>query len=425
MMTALALCAVGAEKALSNELRKLQLPIVSSGFGRVRFTADQKGLYKSLMALRTADRVLLEAANFPAADFDQLFEGVREIAWDQLIPRGSPVVISKVRSKGSKLSAETSIQSVSHKAVAECLCEAWRVNRLPETGNASDRYSSSPSNTNAEIRIYLDKDQASIALDLSGDPLFRRGYRTEGGNAPLRETTAAALLLLMGWKRKYPLYDPFCGSGTIAVEAALYAWNAAPGLGRSFALSRLAIGDKTVEAQVREELADKVDFSRIIRISGSDIDGRAAKLAAANMERAYDLVQRSRSAATRADKSKTIPNRETANGFASCFPSFRRLDMSQARAAEGEDRGFILSNPPYGERLGDLAHAEENYRVMGHLVQDFPGWTMGFITNHAGFESHFGKNASWVREITNGALNSYFYLYEGAEERHDVDSRRA
>ena len=416
-MTVLALCAVGAEKALSNELRKLELPIVSSGFGRVRFTADLKGLYKSLMALRTADRVLLEAAHFPAADFDQLFDGVREIYWEQLIPRGRPVVISKVRSKASKLSAETSIQAVAHKAVAECLCEAWRVNRLPET----DR----PSDMNAEIRVYLDKDQASIALDLSGDPLFRRGYRTEGGNAPLRETTAAALLLLMGWKRKYPLYDPFCGSGTMAVEAALYAWDAAPGLGRNFALSRLAIGDSAVEARMREELADKVDFSRIIRISGSDIDGRAAKLAATNMERAYELVERSRSAIARADKLRTIPNRETANGFASCFPSFRRLDMSQARADDSGDRGFILTNPPYGERLGDLAQAEENYRSMGHLVQDFPGWTLGFITNHAGFESHFGKTASAVREITNGALRSYFYIYEGAEEKHDVDSRRA
>jgi putative N6-adenine-specific DNA methylase len=342
---------------------------------------------------------------------------MREVSWDDLIPRGRPVVISKVRSKGSKLSAETSIQAVAHKAVAECLCEAWRVNRLPETDNPSDKP--------AEIRIYLDKDQASIALDLSGEPLFRRGYRTEGGNAPLRETSAAALLLLMGWKRKYPLYDPFCGSGTIAVEAALYAWDAAPGLGRSFALSQLAFGDRAVEAQVREELADKVDFSRIIRISGSDIDGRAAKLAAANMERAYDLVQRSRSAAARSDKSNTIPNRETAKGFASCFPAFHRLDMAQARAAEGEDRGFILCNPPYGERLGDLAKAEENYRAMGHLVQDFPGWTMGFITNHEGFESHFGKTATAVREITNGALRSYLYFYEGVEERQDVDSSRA
>jgi len=417
MMIALALCAVGAEKALSNELRKLELPIVSSGFGRVRFTADVKGLYKALMALRTADRVLLEAAHFPAADFDQLFEGIRDIAWEQLIPRGRPLVISKVRSKGSKLSAETSIQAVVHKAVAENLCEAWRVNRLPETGNASD--------TNAEIRVYLDKDQASIALDLSGEPLFRRGYRTEGGNAPLRETTAAAVLLLMGWKRKYPLYDPFCGSGTIAVEAALYAWDAAPGLGRNFALSRLAIGNSAVEARMREELADKVDFSRIIRISGSDLDGRAAKLAANNMERAYDLVERSRSAIARADKLKTIPNRETSKGFASCFPAFRKLDMAQARVDEDGDRGFILSNPPYGERLGDLAQAEENYRAMGHLIQDFPGWTLGFITNHAGFESHFGKNASAVREITNGALRSYLYIYEGAEEKHDVDSRRA
>lgn len=401
MMTALALCAVGAEKALSNELRKLELPILSSTYGRVRFQADTAGLYRALMALRTADRVLLEAAAFPAPDFDALFEGVRSIPWADLIPRGRRVVIAKVRTNRSRLSAETSIQAVAHKAVAERLCTTWKVARLPEAGDA------------AELRVYIEKDTASILLDLSGAPLFQRGYRTEGGAAPLRETTAAALILLLGWKRKFPLYDPFCGSGTIAVEAALYAWDAAPGIGRPFALTGLAIGDRETASRVRTELAAKIDFTRTIRISGSDIDQRAVSMALSNAERAYALARGAVGA--RAAGLPGGPDR-------SALPSFKRLDMSAAKADFPE--GFIVTNPPYGERLGDVEQAEAAYRAMGHLAEDFRGWTLGVITNHAGFESHYGRQADSVREITNGALRSYLYAYDRLGGPADVDSRR-
>ncbi|MFA6507787.1 MAG: class I SAM-dependent RNA methyltransferase [Treponemataceae bacterium] len=401
MMTALALCAVGAEKALSNELRKLELPILSSSFGRVRFQADTTGLYRALMALRTADRVLLEAASFPASDFDQLFEGVRSVQWADLIPRGRRVVIAKVRTNRSKLSAETSIQAVAHKAVAEQLCASWKIARLTEVGDS------------AELRVYIEKDVGSVLLDLSGAPLFHRGYRTEGGAAPLRETTAAALMLLLGWKRKFPLYDPFCGSGTIAIEAALYAWDAAPGIGRPFALNELAIGDRVIAARVRAELAAKVDFTRIIRISGSDIDSRAVSIAQANAERAYELVRGATSG-----RGARIPGEMDR----AAMPSFKKLDMAAAKAEHPE--GFIVTNPPYGERLGDVEQAEALYRSMGHLHDDFPGWTLGVITNHAGYESHFGRKADSVREITNGALRSYLYEYDRMGGKSDVDSRR-
>ncbi len=401
-MTALALCAVGAEKALSNELRKMEFPILSSSHGRVRFQADTAGLYRALMALRTADRVLLEAGSFPAADFDQLFEGVRAIPWADLVPRGMRVVIAKVRTNRSKLSAETSIQSVAHKAAAERLCSTWKISRLPEYGDA------------AELRIYLEKDTASVLLDLSGAPLFQRGYRTEGGLAPLRETTAAALILLLGWKRKFPLYDPFCGSGTLAVEAALYAWDAAPCLGRPFALTGLAIGSREVAARVRSELAEKVDFTRTIRISGSDIDPRAVSIAQSNAERAYDLARGASPA-----RGVRIPG----SADRPALPSFKRLDMAEAKAEFPE--GFIVTNPPYGERLGDVEQAEAVYRAMGHLHVDFRGWTLGVITNHAGFESHYGHKADSVREITNGALRSYLYAYDRMGGLVDVHHRRA
>lgn len=401
-MTAIALCAVGAEKALSNELRKLDLPVLSSAFGRVRFNADLAGLYRALMSLRTADRVLLEAASFPARDFDALFEGVRAVRWQELIPRDRRVVVSKVRTNRSALAAETSIQAVAHKAVAERLCAAWKVSRLREDGEV------------AELRVYIEKDVASVLLDLSGEPLFRRGYRTESGAAPLRETTAAALLLLLGWKRKFPLYDPFCGSGTIAIEAALYAWDAAPGLGRTFALSGLGIGDRALAARIREELAAKVDFTRTVRIAGSDIDTRAVAVAKANAERAREIAR---------GGAPGRGARAAATDGLELVPRFSRLDMAAAKAEFSE--GFLLANPPYGERLGDVEQAEATYRGMAHLRTDFPGWTLAFITNHAGFESHFGANATQVREITNGALRSYLYAYEGTGKQHDVDNRRA
>lgn len=215
--TAVALCAVGAEKVVSNELRKLNLKVDDSLYGRVRFRADITGLYRALIGLRAADRVLLEIANFKAADFDALFEGAAAASWERIVPKGMGLKVAKVRSNRSQLKAETSIQAIVHKAAAQRLCGKYKINRLPEFSQGS------PVKT-AEARVYVEKDMVSLLVDLSGKPLFKRGYRSEGGAAPLRETTAASLLLLSGWKRKFPLYDPFCGSGTILIEAAMYAW---------------------------------------------------------------------------------------------------------------------------------------------------------------------------------------------------------
>jgi putative N6-adenine-specific DNA methylase len=392
------LCAVGAEKAVSNEIRKLGLQMAEGGFGRVRFKADVSGLYRALMGLRCADRVLLEAAWFPAPDFDALFKGVGAVPWEELIPSGMGLRIAKVRTNRSALTAETAIQSVAHKAAAERLCAKFGVSRLPQGGD------------DAELRIYIERDRASVLLDISGEPLFKRGYRTEGGIAPLRETTAAAMVLLSGWKRKYPLYDPFCGSGTIAAEAALYAWDLAPGLGRRFALERLLIADKAVETKVRGEFLDKADFTRLVRIAGSDTDSRAAAAARANIERALQPVR---------GKAGVKPG--------PALPEFMVLPMEEAvppgrnaenSAGEGraekpeEPAGFIITNPPYGKRLGDQESSERIYSEMGKLARNFPGWKLVLITDHPGFESFFGRKADSCREITNGAIRSYLYQYE-------------
>jgi putative N6-adenine-specific DNA methylase len=406
--TAVALCAVGAEKVVSNELRKLGFSILDTGFGKVRFSADIPGIYRALMALRAADRLLLETALFEAMDFDALFDGVKAVPWEDLIPRGMGLKVAKVRSNRSRLKAATSIQAIVHKAAAERLCEARKIRRLPEGEKI------------AELRVYVEKDRVSLLLDLSGDPLFKRGYRSEGGAAPLRETTAAAILLLAGWRRKFPLYDPFCGSGTIVIEAAMYAWDMAPGLGRPFAVRDLCIADPAAEKAVRAELLARVNFDRTIRIYGSDADSRAVSIAKSNALRAYDL------ACGRIPQQGVRLGAETAAGGAA-LPEIRVLPMKNAHASvilpsasapspqagDGPEKGFILTNPPYGKRLGSPEEAEAIYGEMAGLCRGFPGWKLALITDHPGFESFFGKKANSCREITNGAIPSYFFQYDG------------
>jgi putative N6-adenine-specific DNA methylase len=393
--TAVALCAVGAEKIVSNEIRKLGLKVNEGGFGRVRFQADLQGLYRALMGLRAADRVLLETAWFEARDFDALFEGVRKLPWEDHIPPGFGLTVAKVRTNRSRLQAETSVQAVVHKAAAERLCSKRGINRLPEHGDL------------AELRVYIEKDMASILLDLSGEPLFKRGYRTRGGTAPLRETTAAAVILHSLWKRKFPLYDPFCGSGTIAIEAAMYAWDIAPGIGRRFALEKLLLDDKKIEAAVRYELVEKIDFSRLVRIGASDSDAASAAAAGANLEDALALVR---------GGGRRINMPDAGNR-----PSFRVLPMEEASPTSWRptslaqpltEEGFLITNPPYGRRMGDTESAEKIYTEMGKLARRFAGWKLALITDHPGFESFFGKKADSCREITNGAIHSYLYQYE-------------
>jgi putative N6-adenine-specific DNA methylase len=357
------------------------------------------------MGLRTADRVLWEAARFPAADFDALFEGIRAAPWERFIPRGMGLRVDKVRSNRSQLRGITSIQGVAHKAAAERLCGKYRVSRLPEQGAA------------AELRVYLEKDEAQVLLDLSGEPLFKRGYRTEGGIAPLRETTAASLLFLSNWRRKFPLCDPLCGSGTIAIEAALYAWDAAPGTGRNFALEGMLAADRQIEREVREEFLSKTDFTRTIRIFGSDADPKAIAGARANLMRAYRLARGEgpRAGAGEAGAGGAGTGRagdgRAGDGGKPGLPVFEAVKMGDLKAPFDEE-GFIITNPPYGVRLGEPGEAEAVYRDMAVLCGIFPGWKLACITDHAGFESLFGRKAASCKELTNGAIRSYFYQYE-------------
>ncbi|MDR0324016.1 MAG: class I SAM-dependent RNA methyltransferase [Treponema sp.] len=384
---AVALCAIGAEKVVSNELRKLDLKVEDSLYGRVRFKADITGLYKALIGLRAADRVLLEIANFKAVDFDALFEGTAAAVWERLVPKGMGLKVAKVRSNRSLLKAETSIQAIVHKAAAQRLCGKYKQLRLPEDEKI------------AEVRVYVEKDMVSLLVDLSGEPLFKRGYRSEGGAAPLRETTAASMLLLSGWKRKFPLYDPFCGSGTLLTEAVMYAWDMAPGLGRRFALENFNFADNQVEQSVREEFRSKIDFSRLVRIAGSDEDARSISIAASNAERLRDIAE------------GRSPQRGIRSTGKTNVMELKVLPMREA-ASPFSDAGFLITNPPYGKRLGDQSQAELTYREIGSLGQRFPGWKLAVITDASGFESFYGKKADSCREISNGAVPSYFFQYD-------------
>ena len=383
MNTLVALCAIGAEKILGNEIKHLGYKLAGNAPGRVSFFGDDDSLFKANLCLRTADRVFLQLASYDAFNFDELFDGAYKINWQDFLKKDSKIVVDKVRSNKSKLNSEHSIQTMVHKAIYSKLGDIWHMASLPETGEQSD------------IRIYLDENKVLILLDLSGLPLHKRGYRVDGGIAPLRETTAAALLQPTLWRRKTPLHDPFCGSGTIAIEATLYAFNVAPGFGRRFALENLPIYNKESADRIRQEEAEKIRTDVEVRITGSDIDEKAVERAKKNAE--YACVM-----AGRALKSIGISTHIQR-------PDFIQADFKDLSAPY--DEGLILCNPPYGERLGNEEEAAELYQQMDSLWQEFPNWDLGIITSNPDFQKNFNHQANSIKKIKAGNLDTSFYIY--------------
>ena len=280
-MTYVALCAVGAEKILGNEIKRLGYSLSDrQAPGRVTFSGDIDAMYLANYCLRTSDRVYIQLAEYKAYNFDELFEGCYKINWQDYLKKTARVIVDKVRVHASKLNSEHSIQSMILKSIYTKLGDVWHMASMPETGESSD------------VRVYLDKNVATILLDTSGEALHKRGYRTDGGIAPLRETTAAVLLQEMMWRRKTPLHDPFCGSGTIAIEAALYAHNIAPGLGRRFAYENLVIYNQQRALEIKREEASKIRTDVECRITGSDIDPAAVERSRLNAEHACVMAGR-------------------------------------------------------------------------------------------------------------------------------------
>lgn len=397
MNTLVALCAVGAEKVLGNEIKFLGYKLVSNAPGRVIFTGDDDALFRANLCLRTADRVYLLMARYKAQDFDQLFDGVYSVEWQDFLKKDSRVVVDKVRSYKSLLNSEHSIQGMVQKAIYKKLGDKWHIQTLPETGDKCD------------VRVYLDENEALILLDLSGVPLYKRGYRSDGGVAPLRETTAAVLLQLMLWRRKIPLHDPFCGSGTLPIEATLYALNIAPGLGRRFAIENLPFFSKENADRIRKEEAAKIRTDVEVNITGTDIDRGAVERARQNAEHAGVM-------AGRALKSIGIDSHVWR-------PDFQVADFKEIEAPF--ESGMIICNPPYGERLGDEEQAALLYKEMGSLFTDFKGWQIGVITAHKEFQENIGRYATSLKSLKAGNLDTTFYMYDGTEKEKKFKTKKA
>ncbi|MBR4098817.1 MAG: class I SAM-dependent RNA methyltransferase [Clostridium sp.] len=358
----------GLESLAADEIRRLDLPGVKAENGRVLCGGTAADLPRLNLNLRTGERVLLVLGSFPADNFDALFEGTKAFPWERFIPREGQFPV-KGHSLNSALHSIPACQSIVKKAVAARLGSKYGVNTLPETGALY------------QIQFSIMKDTATLMLDTSGAGLHKRGYRPHGVDAPLRETLAAAMVLLSRYRGRDPLCDPFCGSGTIPIEAALIAKNRAPGLNRNFSAQKWSWLDKKLWMSAADEAMDK-EFDGDYEIWGGDIDPEAVALAKHNAELAEveDLVQ---------------------------------FEVSDAtRFHWGGLRGRIVTNPPYGERIMERKEAEELYRAFGKAWDKFPDtWQLYLLSSHTEFERTFGKKADKKRKLYNGMLKCDLFMY--------------
>lgn len=371
----IALCAVGLEKITSKELERLGLRESERKPGRVYFDIEEKNLTQALsmtnIGLRTAERVLIEPGRFKAVDFDAFFDGIFEMPWEIFCYKDTKIHIERVRSHESKLFAQTSLQAMAQKAIYEKLMQTYRMRTMPETGNE------------LAVRVYLDNDECSVGIDTSGDALHKRGYRAMAGQAPLKETIAASLLFLSGWNRKFALLDPLCGSGTIAIEAALYALNFAPGLNRRFAFESMPAVTPRGVSETRSMLESQIKADAEFSILASDIDPSVLNIARRNAEEA---------------------------GVADWI----RFEQKKAESAEPFSAiGHLITNPPYGNRLGTEEQAKALYTSLAPLGERFSeaGWGMGFITNIENFGEYFGRAPESIKHIKNGAEEQWYHWY--------------
>ena len=367
----------GLEGLCADELRRLGLSDVRAENGRVLCAARPADIPRVNLNLRTGERALVLLGSFPAGDFDALFEGVRALPWEDFLPRDAAFPV-KGHCLNSALHAVPACQSIVKKAVAARLGAKYGLEQLPETGSLY------------QIQFAIMKDTASLYLDTTGAGLHKRGYRAVGVVAPLRETLAAAMVMLSKYRGRDPFCDPFCGSGTIAIEAALIAKNRAPGLDRSFSAQKWGFVPASAWMEAADEAMDK-EFDGEYDIWGGDIDPKAVAIARSNAEKAgvEDLVRF-----------------EVADAL-----SFRRETPY----------GRIVTNPPYGERIMEKKEAEELYRGFGRAFRDLPdGWTLSLLSSHTEFERTFGRNADRKRKLYNGMLKCDLFLYGKRGAHHET-----
>ena len=359
-------CLFGIEGILADELRRMDMTDVSPETGRVYFSGDFSAIARANIGLRTGERVLITLGSFPARTFEDLYQGMRGLDLKGFIPKEGAFPI-KGHALGPTLRSVPDVQRVLKKAAAETLGLAYGLDRLPETG------------TVYQIQFAIRDDVATIYLDTTGHGLYKRGYRPVAGTAPLRETLAAAMVILSRYRGRDVLADPFCGSGTIPIEAALIARNRAPGLNRKFAAETWPNLPSHIWEEERNAARER-EFHGDYTILASDVDPACIEIARENAKRA----------GVEADI---------------------RFEVADARDFRAEGRGVIVSNPPYGERIMERSEAELIYREFGQATRKLTDWQLYILSAHPDFELSFGRKADKKRKLYNGMIRCNLFMY--------------
>lgn len=371
-MELIAPCHFGLEAVLKREITELGYEIAAVEDGRVTFYGDADALCRANIFLRTAERVLLKVGSFRATTFEELFDKTKELPWEDYIPKDGKFWVTKAASVKSRLFSPSDIQSIMKKAMVRRLQEHYHIEWFSEEG------------ASYPVRVFLMKDTVTVGIDSSGISLHKRGYREVAGKAPITETLAAALIMLTPWKKDRILIDPFCGSGTFPIEAAMMAANIAPGMNRSFTAEAWTnLIPKRLWYDVVNEANDLIKEDIDTDIQGYDIDGSVIKIARRNA------------------------------GEAGVGHLIHFQERSVAMLSHPKKYGFIITNPPYGERLEDKKNLPELYRTFGERFKALDTWSAYMITSYEEAERYFGRKADKNRKIYNGMLKTYFYQFMG------------
>lgn len=365
-------CHFGMEAVLKREIYDLGYDITEVSDGRVTFQGDEEAVARANIFLRTAERILIKAASFKAVTFDELFEGTKAVSWEDYIPKDGKFWVAKASGIKSKLFSPSDIQSIIKKAMVERLKETYDVDWFPEDG------------ASYPLRVSIMKDIVTIGLDTTGESLHKRGYRKLVSKAPVAENLAAAMIMLTPWNKDRVLVDPFCGCGTIPIEAALMACNIAPGMKRDFTAqgwTNIIYGKNWTDSL--EEANDLVDMSVETDIQGYDIDG--------------DIIKAARDNAVLAGVADKI--------------HFQRRPVAELH--HPKKYGFLITNPPYGERIGDKEEMNALYKELADAYRDLDSWSAYIISGYDGVEKIMGRKADKNRKIYNGMMKTYYYQFMG------------
>lgn len=375
-------CHFGLEAVLKREIIDLGYEVTEVVDGRVSFEGDEEAIARCNVFLRTTERVMLKVGSFKAVTFDELFEKTKALPWENFIPKDGKFWVKKASSIKSKLFSPSDIQRIVKKAIVDRLSGKYNILRFPEDGSEYP------------IRITILKDEVTVGLDTSGESLHKRGYRRFTVKAPITETLAAALISLTPWKKDRLLIDPFCGSGTIPIEAALIGLNIAPGMKRDFqAMAWDNILPKSLFKEAKKEAEDLIDRETKLSIQGYDLDTSALDAARGNLSLA---------------------------GLEGNI-HFQQRDMRDISSAK--KYGFIITNPPYGERLEEKEAMPKLYREMGKAFQKLDEWSYYIITGFEDAPKYFGRKPDKNRKIYNGMMKTYFYSYQGAKPKRQRASQ--